>query len=148
MLAPGVAPGAPGAAAPGSGWKKTTRSKVGPLPQPEPDEVAEAADTPPAPPPLRESARVTRWTPLTSRRRDISRATSSCVFVHPFISNAGAEMVLRSEPVEAPPPLPPGPETLAPGLTVPTSDCSEVFAGTTCERSPRAACQSKRLPAI
>ena len=44
-------------------------------------------------------------------------------------------------------PLPP-PLTDAPGATLPNSDCSEVLAGTTFERSDSAACQSKRAVAI
>ena len=85
-----------------------------------------------------------------SRRRDISRATSSWVAVHPFISNAGAVIALRSAPVPTaePPVLPPLPLTEALGETVPRSDCIDVLAGTTLERSESAAFQSNRSVAI
>src|SRR5205085_145545 len=87
---------------------------------------------------------VTLVTPLITRRRDISRATSSWLPVQPASSKAGAVMLPRSELA---PPAPPPPPALAPGATVPTSDASEVLAGTTPARFASAACQSKRVAA-
>lgn len=88
-----------------------------------------------------ESAKLTRCTPLIRRMRDISLATSSWVFVQPFISKAGAAIAARRTLVE-PPTAPPGPDTLAPGAAVPVKLCSEAPAGTTRERSTSAPCQS------
>src|SRR5581483_9609621 len=106
-----VTPEAPALA---TGWKKTTRSKLGELaPQPwEPfDDVAAVFD-------ICESSIVTRVTPLIRRSCDIRLATSSWERVHPLSSKAGAVTSLRSEPV-----LPdPEPPVLAPGTTVPTTD--------------------------
>jgi hypothetical protein len=109
-----------GTNAPATGWKKTTMSKVGPFAgQPAPLGPALLDVVPGAPAlPLLESSSVTRWTPLISRSRDISWATSSWVPVQPFNSNAGASIALRTAP-----PLPAeGPPEDALEETVATSD--------------------------
>jgi hypothetical protein len=99
-----------------TGWKKTTRSKVGLLaPQPweePPDAGADALLD------ICESLIVTRVTPLISRSCDMNLATSSCERVHPLISKAGAVIELRTVPV----PLDPEPPEFAPGTTVPMID--------------------------
>jgi hypothetical protein len=115
-----VAPGTeatPDGPALGTGWKKTTRSNVGALaPQPcgepfGPAGALEVFDT-------CELLKVTRVTPLIRRSWEISRATSSCDWVHPVSSKAGEVTALLSCPV----PPPAAPPELAPGTTVPTSD--------------------------
>src|SRR6185312_15477617 len=99
-----------------TGWKKTTRSKLGAL-RPQPWEE------PPAAGPdelfdICESLIVTRVTPLIRRSCDMNLATSSCERVHPLTSKAGALIALRTVPV---PPEPEPPE-FAPGTTVPMTD--------------------------
>ena len=113
--------------------KKTTTSKLGgePLPQ------GPAVDAVPAPPvaAFSDFERLTRVTPCTLRRRDISVATAGWLRVHPASSMAGAPIAPRMpEPLAAPSPPP----------TVPVSELRVTLSGTARERSRSDCSQSKR----
>ena len=81
---------------------------------------------------LERAASVTRVTPLISRSRDISRATSSWRLGATLELEGGrGDVAAQRARVAAAADASAGPVTLTPGATVPSSDCSEVSAGTT-----------------